>query len=919
MLLQQMDDRVSVHRDWFNNYSFHLVDSVEKLKNLVDMCIRRGSYSLDTETTGLDNRIYPDEYFEDGVKTRNGMRTVIRCVGVCISPDGENGYYVPLGHEPEDSGNLPWDEAWDELTRLVNSDATAIFHNLKYDGEILLPVTGKEIWPFDKVEDTLLLAKVLNPLHSSPAGLKQLTKIHFGVEMVELDELFTEERKEQLRREKKKYDFSMLHPREGLEYGCSDGIFTYKLFATLRPKMSGNDLTIYNLEKSFCNVVRRMERNRIHVDVPLVKRLHEECLHEIRNVGDMIRELIEERTGNTGKWVTLNVGSPRQMSEAMFTDMDGLRLKPLKEMVDGDPNADSDEDSDEVANKQFSINDEILKLLDKAYGKRLQVRREGLKDRDGNDRHDSLFMLILEYRHYDKMKGSYVGRLLESHDKYGDVRPRYNQMGTDTARLSSQAGSIAEGYSGINFMGIPRDSDDDKPELFKRIRRCIIPRPGKFMVKIDYAGEELRVVTNLSGDPIWTNSFLNEDGDVHSITTRTLYGKQDVSKDERTRGKRCNFAFIYGGGAGAISRNVGCSIEDGQRHMTNLRSAVPVLMGYVDQQKEYARKHKCIYTAFGRRIPIPTIDSPIRGIRAKAERCAINYTIQSTSADILKLAMCYVDKMIKQKGWDGKVIYVMTVHDEVVYEVDPDILQEAVTLLDEWMTLPWKLPKAHGRDWIVPLETEPGIDMSWKASYDFFMMTRGSEVNPKDIDDEGNYVGKLKKGHYYLDGRIYQEIPDFLKPHIRRVGDGGADAPPTEPGPETQVEERDPDVVESSPLLDDVQVDVKPIVESGREDTSKKGAPIPSVTGGPPQDPVVKRAIDPSSPTKKANGHFTWTMRAIPSDGVLRKLHAIIVLSEGDVALRMLNANGSVIVDESEMITVDPDRFRLLADLFGIG
>ena len=164
-------------------------------------------------------------------------------------------------------------------------------------------------------------------------------------------------------------------------------------------------------------------------------------------------------------------------------------------------------------------------------------------------------------------------------------------MGTDTARLSSRAGDIKDGYSGINFQGIPRDSDEDKPELFKAIREIITPREGYVLVKLDFAGEELRVVTNLSGDPIWTKSFLYEDGDVHSITAKTLFGKADVSKDERNRGKRCNFAFIYGGGSGAIQRNIGCTKEEAQTHMDNLKRDVPVLMGYVEQQKHIARKN----------------------------------------------------------------------------------------------------------------------------------------------------------------------------------------------------------------------------------------------------------------------------------------------------------------------------------------
>lgn len=787
MLLQRLDDRVNIVRPWFDQYSFHLVGTVDQLRKLVDMCLSRRLCSLDLETTGVDNRVYPDEYFEDGRTTPHGIRTVDRIAGVCISFDGQNGYYVPLSHEPDDSGNLPWGPAWEELTRLVHG-CRVIFHNAKFDQEFLYPVTGKDYWKIDEYEDTYLLAKIGWPLKSRPAGLKPLTKQHFGVDMIELEELFTPELREQLKREKRStHNFAVLHPKEGLAYGCSDGIFTYKLLPVLQEKLSDGDRRVYSLEKSFCNVLRELERNRVHIDVERLNQLAVECRHELERVGDIIRGIIESKTGKTGRWLTLNVGSTKQLSMALITDQEGLRLKPTAEMLEAEQaggvyaDADSDEDDDDESGgddeqKQYSLKDEALKSLHQAYGARLMTQRDGVTDKDGKPKPESIFDLILEWRHYQKMNGSYVEKLVLAVDRNGDVRPMFNQMGTDTARLSSKAGKIADGYSGINFQGIPRDSDDDKPELFKQIRTVIIPRPGWSLVKLDFAGEELRVVTNLSGDKVWTKSFLYEDGDVHAITARTLFQKESVSKDERNRGKRSNFAFIYGGGAGAIQRNVGCTMEDASRHMENLKRDVPELMGYVDHQKAFARKYKCIYTAFGRKIPIDNIDSPVRALRSKAERCAINYTIQATSADILKFAMCYVDKMLRSLGWKDRCRYVLTVHDEVVFEIKPEYLMEIVRKLDEWMTYPWKLPKAHGRPWVVPLLTEPGIDVNWKARYNYFEMVDGVPAKASDVAQDGTYLGKLKKGQEYADGRIYQTIPDFLVGVIHRIRPKGLQA-----------------------------------------------------------------------------------------------------------------------------------------------
>jgi DNA polymerase I-like protein with 3'-5' exonuclease and polymerase domains len=962
MQLQVMDDRVSIVRPWFKDYRFHLVQDIAQLKKLVDMCITRQLCSLDIETTGVDNRIYPDEYFEDGRTTRHGIRTVDRIAGVCLSFDGLHGYYIPLSHEPEDAGNLPWDEAWDEFTRLING-AKCVFHNAKFDQEFLYPVTGREYWKLSEFEDTFLLAKVLNPLKGVPAGLKPLSKLNYEIEMVDIDELFTQEKKDQLKREKRGPNFALLHPKEGVEYGCSDGIFTYKLWFTLKERFAGNDSHIYDLEKSFSNVLRKMERNRVHIDVDRVQQLNIECQNEIIKVGDIVRDIIEKKTGQTGKWKTLNVGSPKQLSQALITDPEGLRLKPTPEMVGSEETGwrgsddDDDDDDDEIdEEKQYTLKDEALKSLHRVYRAKYSVQREGVVDKDGKPKPESIFDLIIEYRHYDKMKGSYVDKLFKSHDRYGDVRPSFNQMGTDTARLSSKAGKIQDGYSGVNFQGIPRDSDEDKPELFKQIRTCIIPRPGYVLVKLDFAGEELRVVTNLSGDPIWTKSFLFEDGDVHSITSRTLFGKTDVNKDERNRGKRCNFAFIYGGGAGAIQRNIGCSIEDAQRHMDNLKRDVPVLMGYVDEQKRFARKHKCIYTAFGRRLPIPTIDSPIRAIRSKAERCAINYTIQATSADILKYAMCLVDKKIRQFNWEDRVRYVLTVHDEIVYEVKPEYLMEIVRKLDEWMTFPWTLEKAHGRKWVVPLLTEPGIDVNWKARYDYFKMVDGIPLRASELDGDGEYKGKLKKDEYIESNRLYQRIPEFLretihvlaaeqpkalpettpepvalKPHLESeptLPEPPVESPkPPEPPPvqEPVKMEPQPEVKStngsSSISMDDfdLDIDIPPVsLNSDAPNNEISFAETPAIQNPSPSIPSHPEPENTDLSAQKDTIILRWELRATPSVSTMRKLTAVCVLAEGKTPLRIVNNKGEVIMNESEGILVEPSEFKLLTRLFGL-
>jgi len=928
MQLQEVNDRAHLHRSWFSSYKFKLVENITQVKTLVDHCISRGLYSLDLETTGLNNKIYPDSYFNDGKTTRFGIRTVDKIVGICMSFDGTNGYYLPLSHNPlfdsADSVNLPWDETWEEFIRLAHSKAKPILHNSRFDFEFFYAVTGKDYWEKDDYEDIFFLAKVISPLKSTPSGLKPLMKQLFNSDPIELDELFTPEMQKMLLREGKRLDFSRLHPKEGLEYGCQDGIFTYKCFPALKEKMDGHDQVIYNLEKSFCNVIRKLERNRVHLDRSKVNELLDESNKEIEAFGDIIREAIESKTGKSGKWLSLNIGSPKQLSQAILTDPEGLKLKPTLEMLSQNEGGDSlaggdDDDNDKSGEEvQYTLKDEALKSLDKAYGSKFQVK---IQDREKTE---SIFALVIEWRHYLKMKGSFMEPLQKAMDLNDDVRPNFNQIGTDTTRLSAKAGKIEDGYSGINFQGIPRDSDDDKPELFKRIRECIIPRPGWVLVKLDYAGEELRVITNMSGDKVWTNSFLNGDGDVHKITAMSLFGKSEVSKDERGRGKKSNFAIIYGGGAGAVQRNIGNTMEEAQRGMDNLRNDVPELMGFIEHQKRFARKHKCVYTAYGRRIPIPTIDSPIPGIKRKAERCAINYTIQATSADVLKFAMCYVDKNIRKLGWEDRVRYILTVHDEVVYEIRPEYVMEIIPKLDEWMVFPWKVKKVHGREWVVPLETEPGVDINWRARFDFFRMVNGIVPIDKKTIVNGEYVGKLKKDEFFENGRIYQKIPDILKHCIFKKGPQNSNSTVESSVPTANSESPSIQPVQSTQSVETPPKFEGPVSEPAHVSISDDfGTDLDLVESKIPESKPesIQPEYKPTEPKKEIPEAdvMRWTFRAVPSKYNANKLNAICVLAEGNTPLRVIGSNDEVLVHEKDGPRVNREEFITLCKLFGLG
>jgi hypothetical protein len=295
-----------------------------------------------------------------------------------------------------------------------------------------------------------------------------------------------------------------------------------------------------------------------------------------------------------------------------------------------------------------------------------------------------------------------------------------------------------------------------------------------------------------------------------------------------------------------------------------------------------------------------------------------------------------------------------------VFEIRPEIMMEAVPLLNEWMIMPWKLKKAHGKEWVVPLETEPEVDIHWKARYNFFTMTMGVAIAPSDMKN-GEYTGKLKKDQYIADGRVYQKIPDFLEKYLFRypVVNGipqtdkftrhqeGLQEATREPVEETDViepapvNEIDGEAVEEAVTDNDF---VPHDLDISHDDFGGVGDEIEEVPKSEPeivleQEPVKKSPpapvsqpvsslpimqSQPATPKTKSESEsvvgqvFRWEFKAVPSVRSLNKLHAICILSEGNTPIRIVSPKGAVLIAESNKLKVDPEKFRFLVDLFGL-
>ncbi len=728
-------------RPWMKHHKFVLVQSVAEVEDIVDRAIAHGRCALDLETQGLDNRI---TYDSEGLP-----HTVHKIVGYCISVDGETGYYIPVRHLMQDGGanlNVPVagvDAAISRLCRAAQPEGTPesiakdglsfpifrtaprvviYFWNAQFDQEFLYPVTGIDWWHPDSYEDGML-AYFCKYAADKAIGLKykarEMLRDKEGNphEMIELKELFIRGRPIQ---------FDTLSPDEPgvIRYGGSDGICTYLLCEPPRPQDKGENIIqlartkfkfTYRLEKQVSQVVRVMERNRVKVHRARIRELYEQHRQERDEILLRIREF-----GATKQWPNLDPNSPKQLSDFLFSDGPNclnITIPASSDYPNGKPPKNE-------ASGQYKTDAESLGGMISA-----------------SPHVPAILKWIVEFRGVEKVLGTYLQGLMNNPDANDEMRFSFKQTGAGTGRFSAPANAdrVDHGFGGIPVHGIPGES---------ALRKVFVAREGYVYVKSDYAGQELRIAANVSGEPVWIKEFLEGDGDLHTITAMAFYNKpkNEVTKDERKGGKIANFALIYGGGPQAIMRATGCDKVEGARRKQAFDKSVPVFASWIKKQHASVKKDLGVWTAFGRWLAIPDANHPDRAIQAACERYSTNYPIQGAGADIMKISMVVLHKEFHKRGWlrnggDDSVRILMTVHDELVFEIRHDRVVDAIPVIVSVMESPTHMAKPS---WRVPLIVEPLIGMNWGSGYKCERVKKGYKLKATETLIGGYVYGKAR-------------------------------------------------------------------------------------------------------------------------------------------------------------------------------
>ncbi len=445
--------------------------------------------------------------------------------------------------------------------------------------------------------------------------------------------------------------FAQVDIERAATYSCEDSEMTLQVHQTLWPQLEATPSLqhVYaDIEMPTAEVLQRIERHGVLIDPAVLAA-------QSQQLGERMLQLEQEAYALAGQ--PFNMGSPKQIGDILFSK-DKLGLPIKKKTATGAPSTD----------------EEVLAELAADY---------------------PLPAKLLEHRSLAKLKGTYTDKLpLLINPATGRLHTTYAQAVAVTGRLSSNE---------PNLQNIPIRTAEGR-----RVREAFIAPPGHVIVSADYSQIELRIMAHISEDPGLLRAFA-EGMDVHRATASEVFGiaPEAVTSEQRRYAKTINFGLIYGMGAFGLAQSLGIERHAATAYIERYFQRFAGVKRYMDETRASAKALGYVETLFGRRVYLPEINGGNGPRKAGAERQAINAPMQGTAADLIKLAMVALQKLLDSEGRATRMV--MQVHDELVCEVPLAELDWAREAIPRAMAGVAALR--------VPLLAEVGVGANWDEAH----------------------------------------------------------------------------------------------------------------------------------------------------------------------------------------------------------
>ncbi len=571
-------------------------------------------------------------------------------IGLCLGEENDDLFYIPLGHQTkkETPNQLSIEDVFSKLRNWIEDPKKEkALQNSKFDRQIFfnhgLDLKGVTF-------DTLLADYLLN--NQEKHGLSEISFRLFGFKPPSFKETVG-----------KNKDFSFVDIDEASIYCGYDVFLTFKIVKIFKESFSKEKDELIKLfeeiELPLEPVLSQMEMNGITIDIPYLDKLSKELKSTLEDIESKVYELAEE---------SFNLSSPKQLGEILFEKLN-LDKKKSRKTKTG-----------------WSTDAVVLERL--------------------VDEHEIIQHLI-KHRTLSKLLSTYIDALPNLiNEKTGRVHTNFNQAATATGRLSS---------SNPNLQNIPV-----RTEFSRRIRKAFLPEKNWKLLSADYSQIELRILAHLADEEILINAFHKND-DIHSLTAKLIFEKEEISSDERRVGKTINFGVIYGMGIKKFARSTGVSTPEAKEFLIKYKERYSKIFKFLELQERLALSKGYVKTIFGRKrefkfdkhglgrligkdpYEIDLQSARRAGMEAQSLRAAANAPIQGSSADIIKIAMVQLNKKFIEMNVPAKML--LQVHDELLFEVEPDSLGITTKLVKKTMEDCVKLN--------VPLLVDIGIGDNW--------------------------------------------------------------------------------------------------------------------------------------------------------------------------------------------------------------
>jgi DNA polymerase I len=415
-----------------------------------------------------------------------------------------------------------------------------------------------------------------------------------------------------------------------------------RLAPLMRARLEERDLIpLYeNVELPLTSVLARMEDAGVRIDT-----------YRMGEITARLRERVEELEGRAYELAgeEFMLGSTQQVARVLFEQ---LELTPGRKGKTG-----------------YSTDTRVLQTI--------------------RDEHE-IVPVIEEWRELTKLVNTYLGPLPELLGEDGRLHTTFNQAVAATGRLST---------SNPNLQSIPI-----RTELGREIRSAFVAEEGSKLLSADYSQIELRILAHVSGEPKLKAAFAAGE-DIHAATASEVLGREPsaLTKDERAIAKMINFGIVYGISAHGLSQNLQIPREEAQTYIDTYLARFPHVQDFIARTIEQATREGYVTSLLGRRRPVPEIRTSSRQTRALGERLAVNFVMQGSNADIIKVAMIGIDRRLRDEGRSARLV--LQVHDELLLEVPEAEVRDVRAIVQEEMCGAFDLDP--------PLAVDVGVGENW--------------------------------------------------------------------------------------------------------------------------------------------------------------------------------------------------------------